>query len=112
MSARSIAPTLWHRPVESTEGRIDSRARTHLACRTALEPTVIAMSYETVLVENDGPACVITLNRPDKRNAVSVQMMHDITTAARAAEADPAIFAVILSGGDKFFSAGADLNEA
>jgi enoyl-CoA hydratase/carnithine racemase len=70
------------------------------------------MQYETVRVESDGAACVVTLNRPDKRNAVSVQMMHEITTAAKAAEADPAIVAVILTGGEKFFSAGADLNQA
>jgi enoyl-CoA hydratase/carnithine racemase len=70
------------------------------------------MDYQTVRVQTDGAARVVTLNRPDKRNAVSVQMMHEITTAAKEAEADPAVFGVILTGGDKFFSAGADLNEA
>lgn len=70
------------------------------------------MNYETILVAQDGPSCVITLNRPDRRNAVSLQMMQDILDAARAAEADAATSAVIITGGEKFFSAGADLNEA
>jgi enoyl-CoA hydratase/carnithine racemase len=73
---------------------------------------VIAMIYSTVTLAQDDGACVITLNRPDKRNAVSVQMMHEIAAAAIAAEADSGIVAVILSGGPSFFSAGADLNEA
>lgn len=70
------------------------------------------MTYETITVAQDGPACVITMNRPDRRNAVSLKMMDELLHAARAAEADPAQRAVILTGGAKFFSAGADLNEA
>jgi enoyl-CoA hydratase/carnithine racemase len=70
------------------------------------------MTYETLLVATDGPACVITLNRPDKRNAVSVQMMQELIAAMKAAEADAAIRAVIITGGSSFFAAGADLNEA
>ncbi|MEJ0068748.1 MAG: enoyl-CoA hydratase/isomerase family protein [Pseudomonadota bacterium] len=73
---------------------------------------VTAMAYSTVQIAHDDAACIITLNRPDKRNAVSVQMMHEIATAATEAEADPGIVAVILTGGTAFFSAGADLNEA
>ena len=70
------------------------------------------MMYETLLVATDGPACVITLNRPDRRNAVSVQMMQELIAAMKAAEADAAIRAVIITGGSSFFAAGADLNEA
>jgi enoyl-CoA hydratase/carnithine racemase len=70
------------------------------------------MTYESLLVATDGPACVITLNRPDKRNAVSVQMMQELIAAMKAAEADAAIRAVIITGGSSFFAAGADLNEA
>ena len=70
------------------------------------------MAPPTVRIDHDAGACIITFDRPEKRNAVSVQMMHEIAAAARTAEADAAITAVILSGGDAFFSAGADLNEA
>jgi len=70
------------------------------------------MTYETIKVEQDGPACVVTMNRPERRNAVSLKMMDELLAAAGAAEADPAQRAMIITGGESYFSAGADLNEA
>ena len=70
------------------------------------------MSYETILTSQDGPARIITLNRPDKRNAVSTLMMREIAAELKATEQDAATRAVIITGGPTFFSAGADLNEA
>jgi enoyl-CoA hydratase/carnithine racemase len=70
------------------------------------------MTYSTIRSERSGAACVITLNRNEKRNAVSTQMMDEIVRAAREADDDAAVRAVILTGGEAFFSAGADLNEA
>ena len=70
------------------------------------------MNYETIISAQDGPACVITLNRPAKRNAVSVLMMQELIAAMKAAEAESSVRAVIITGGASFFAAGADLNEA
>ncbi len=70
------------------------------------------MPHETITVTADGPACIIHLNRPDRRNAVSLQMMAELVDVARTAESDPAVRSVIITGGDKFFSSGADLTEA
>lgn len=70
------------------------------------------MNYSTIIVTQDGPSCVITLNRPDRRNAVSLRTMDEIVMAAQAAEADASTSAVILTGGPAFFSAGADMTEA
>ncbi len=70
------------------------------------------MNYETIKVINDGAAAVITLNRPDKRNAISTQLMDEVIAALGAANLDPSIRAVILTGGPSYFAAGADLNEA
>lgn len=70
------------------------------------------MTYETITTSQDGAAYVITLNRPDKRNAVSVLMMQEIMSALQGAEASEAVRAVIVTGGPAFFAAGADLNEA
>lgn len=70
------------------------------------------MNYQTILAERDGAASIITFNRADKRNAISMQMMDEITAALMAAEADSAARAVIITGGRSFFAAGADLNEA
>jgi enoyl-CoA hydratase/carnithine racemase len=69
------------------------------------------MAFETILTETDGAAFVITMNRPEKRNAMSIKMTQEIAQACREAEADPAVRGVIVTGGNAFFSAGADLNE-
>ena len=70
------------------------------------------MKFENILTERDGSAYVITLNRPKKKNAVSLATMGEIIAAMKEAEADDAVRAVILTGGTEFFSAGADLNDA
>lgn len=70
------------------------------------------MTYENVKTEHDGAAFVITINRPDKRNALSLNTISEIQAAMRAADGDASVRGVILSGGEKFFSSGADLNEA
>lgn len=70
------------------------------------------MNYENIRVEPEGPAFVITINRPDKRNALSLNTMVEIDHAMSLANADATVRAIILTGGDKFFSSGADLNEA
>lgn len=70
------------------------------------------MSHETILVARDGPCFVITLNRPQRRNAVSLLMMDEILAAAKSVESDATIGGIVLTGAAEFFSAGADLNEA
>lgn len=70
------------------------------------------MDYETLKIDRDGPSFVVTLNRPSRRNAISLQCMDEILDACRQAEAEPDSRAVILTGGPDYFSAGADLNEA
>lgn len=70
------------------------------------------MSYETISVGQDDPSSVITFNRPDKRNAISVLMMDELMAALKAAEAEPSVRGVVITGGPAFFAAGADLNEA
>jgi len=70
------------------------------------------MAFDTILTNRDNASLVITLNRPDRRNAFSVRMMEEIAEACHEAEKDPAIRAIVVTGGTKYFSAGADLNEA
>ena len=63
-----------------------------------------------VLHEKRGAAFWITINRPDKRNAINKEVVDGIRAGYRAAHADPAIRAVVLTGaGDKAFCAGGDL---
>lgn len=70
------------------------------------------MAYNSIIVEKDGPAFIIRFNRPDKRNAISTIVMDDLIAAANEAENDPSVRGIIVTGGEKFFSAGADLNDA
>ena len=70
------------------------------------------MSYKTLIVERDGPAFVITLNRPKKKNAFSMEMKQEFLAALKEGGGDTAARAIIITGGTEFFSAGQDLNEA
>ncbi len=70
------------------------------------------MSYQTILVEQKDKYIVITLNRPDKLNALNFQMFNDLDDILRKIELDRTIFGLILTGsGDKAFAAGADIKE-
>jgi methylglutaconyl-CoA hydratase len=63
-------------------------------------------------VEMRGTALVLTLNRPDRVNALSRELIRAIGDSAREADRDDAVRAVVLTGaGDKAFCAGADLKE-
>lgn len=63
-----------------------------------------------VLVRHDGAVGVVTLNRPDKRNALDLAMRGAIAQAFTDLEADPAVHAIVVTGSDTVFAAGADLN--
>jgi enoyl-CoA hydratase/carnithine racemase len=70
------------------------------------------MAYEFILAERLDGCAVITLNRPEKLNALSFPLMSEVDDALSEYEADEAIKAVILTGaGDRAFSAGADIHE-
>jgi 2-(1,2-epoxy-1,2-dihydrophenyl)acetyl-CoA isomerase len=70
------------------------------------------MSYETLLVERDGTLLDVTLNRPDKLNAMNLAMFDELPLLADEAAADEAVRAVFLHGAGRAFCSGADLSEA
>ncbi|MDR6861114.1 enoyl-CoA hydratase-related protein [Variovorax guangxiensis] len=63
-----------------------------------------------VLVHREGAVGVVTLNRPEKRNALDLNMRAAIAEAVTTLDNDAAIKAIVITGGDKVFAAGADLN--
>jgi enoyl-CoA hydratase len=65
---------------------------------------------EPVKISRDGRVATICLNRPDKRNALDLVMRDAIAQAFCRLEKDADILAIVLTGGDKVFAAGADLN--
>ncbi len=70
-----------------------------------------AISYETILVETRGRVGLITLHRPKALNALSSALMHEVVAAARAFDADRGIGAIVITGSDRAFAAGADITE-
>ncbi len=68
-------------------------------------------NYETILVDRDERVATITLNRPKALNALNSQVMREVTTAAAELDADPGVGAIIITGNEKAFAAGADIKE-
>lgn len=69
------------------------------------------MDYETILTETDGAVGIVTLNRPKALNALNNRLAVDVIAALTAFDADPAIGAMILTGSERAFAAGADVKE-
>jgi enoyl-CoA hydratase len=69
------------------------------------------MTYDTLLIEDDGPVRLIRLNRPQALNALNTRMLGELAEAVRAADADAAVRCIVLTGSDKAFAAGADIAE-
>ena len=67
---------------------------------------------EPLLRERRSPAAVLTLNRPDKRNALNTALLDALDESLAELDSDPEIRGIVLTGGTASFSAGADLNEA
>jgi enoyl-CoA hydratase len=69
------------------------------------------MSYENIIVETRSKVGLIRLNRPQALNALNRALIHDLTRALDAFEADAAIGCMVITGSDKAFAAGADIKE-
>ncbi|MFJ3958171.1 enoyl-CoA hydratase [Arthrobacter sp. NPDC090010] len=66
---------------------------------------------ENILVERRGRVTLLTLNRPEALNALNLATMNEVVAAVRAADVDPEVGAVVLTGSPKAFAAGADIKE-
>jgi enoyl-CoA hydratase len=64
-----------------------------------------------LLVENRGPVRILTMNRPDKRNALNYALTQALLDGLRAADADESVASIVLTGAGPAFCAGADLTE-
>ncbi len=67
------------------------------------------MTYQTILVDTIGRVGKITLNRPKQLNALNDQVMDEIGAAMQAFDADDDIGAMVITGSEKAFAAGADI---
>ena len=67
------------------------------------------MAYETIKWEIDGSVGIITLNRPDVLNALIAQSFRDLRDCLVAAEEDPSVRAIVVTGAGRGFCTGADV---
>jgi enoyl-CoA hydratase len=69
------------------------------------------MAYETILAEKRGEVALITLNRPNAMNALNDTLMRELIEAVADFDADNKIGAIVITGSEKAFAAGADIKE-
>jgi enoyl-CoA hydratase/carnithine racemase len=69
------------------------------------------MDTQNILVKSEGHVGVITLNRPTVLNALSMALLGELATALEAFDADDAVRAIIVTGSERAFAAGADIKE-
>src|ERR1700726_1824353 len=69
------------------------------------------MSYQFVLTEVDGPVGIVTIHRPEVRNALNHQTIAELVDALETFDRDDAIRCMILTGDERAFAAGADISQ-
>jgi enoyl-CoA hydratase len=69
------------------------------------------MAYETIIVETRGKVGLVTLNRPEALNALNSTVLAEVLAAMQTFEVNPRIGAMVLTGSEKAFAAGADIKE-
>ncbi|HZM32900.1 MAG TPA: enoyl-CoA hydratase [Burkholderiales bacterium] len=67
------------------------------------------MSYKFINVEQRGRVALVTLNRPQQLNALNAELMQELGAALQAADADEGTGAIVITGSEKAFAAGADI---
>ncbi|MCW2743228.1 MAG: enoyl-CoA hydratase/isomerase [Blastococcus sp.] len=70
-----------------------------------------ARHFETVILERRGRVALVRLNRPKALNALNGQMMDEVTGLLGELDSDPGVGAIILTGSERAFAAGADIKE-
>ena len=69
------------------------------------------MAYKTIIVETKGRTGIVTLNRPKALNALNAELIDELNQALDRYEADDDIAAIVITGSDRAFAAGADIKE-
>src|ERR1700694_1097919 len=104
-----------HRKLQRSviEIRRSSATRPYVSRSVAVPtwPIIDAVGYEFITVDVEPPIATITLNRPKVLNALSPDLIGEVSQALREVDADDRVRAVVLTGGPKVFAAGADIGD-
>src|SRR5215471_1182782 len=121
--ATSSTPSRSIAAKENPVPAVTAAAPCAASCRPAAPPSSVrndsvreqrmteAPSYQNILIERRGAVGVVTLNRPAALNALNATLMAELTSALDGLEADAAVGAIVLTGNEKAFAAGADVKE-
>ena len=69
------------------------------------------MAYETILTKTEGGVGIVTLNRPAALNALNSKLLEELVTVLEDWDTDPKIRAIVITGSERAFAAGADIKE-
>jgi enoyl-CoA hydratase/carnithine racemase len=69
------------------------------------------LDYQNILVSREGAVAVVTLNRPKALNALNSELLAELVSALETFDADDGVRAIVLTGSDRAFAAGADIKE-
>jgi enoyl-CoA hydratase len=69
------------------------------------------VDYQNILVTKDGAVALVTLNRPKALNALNSELLRELVTALEGFDLDDGVRAIVLTGSDRAFAAGADIKE-
>ena len=73
---------------------------------------MMTMPYNQISYQVDGPMALLTINRPEKHNAISLETLEELQDAVSSAERDESVRTVVITGaGGRAFASGSDLNE-
>jgi len=71
----------------------------------------MSIVYETILIETHERVGLVRINRPKVRNALNSTLLHELNEALESFDADPGVGAIVITGDDQAFAAGADIKE-
>src|ERR1700687_234905 len=100
-----------HRSVIEIRRSSATRPKESLSLWEPIWPMIAAMGYEHIVVDMEPPIATITLNRPKVLNALSPELIREVSVALAELEADEAVRAGVPPGGPKVFAAGADISD-
>jgi enoyl-CoA hydratase len=69
------------------------------------------MDYQNILVSRDGAVAIVTLNRPKALNALNSELLTELVAALEGFDGDDGVRAIVLTGSERAFAAGADIKE-